>query len=129
MSKPTLKARLFARAKRLKTDLPAVYLALRDPRTLWPAKTLALLTVAYAFSPIDLIPDFIPILGSLDDLLILPLMIAATLALVPTDVLADCRARAENLWAKGKPVKWYCAIPIVLAWILTLWLLSRAFWH
>ena len=127
MSKPSIKERLATRAKRLKTDLPAVYMALRDARTPWFAKALALLTVAYALSPIDLIPDFIPVLGYLDDLLILPLLIAATIKLVPAEVLTDCRTRAQALWANGRPVKWYYAIPIVLVWGLVLWLLLRAF--
>ncbi len=80
------------RARQLKRDTYALYLALKDPRAPWYARLVAGLVVAYAFSPIDLIPDFIPVLGYLDDLLIVPLGIALTLKLMPPGVLADARA-------------------------------------
>ncbi|MEG0780231.1 MAG: DUF1232 domain-containing protein [Hydrogenoanaerobacterium sp.] len=116
------------RAQKLKTDLPAVFLALRHKKTPWYAKLLAGITVAYALSPIDLIPDFIPLLGYLDDVLLLPLLIFWVVRLIPADVLADCRARAEGLWAAGKPKKWYYALPIVLLWLgLALWLVHCFF--
>ena len=79
-------------ARRLKADVPALALALRDEQTPLAAKLLAGLTVAYALSPIDLIPDFIPVLGYLDDLIILPAMVALTLRLVPTEVFERCRS-------------------------------------
>ncbi|MEG1684313.1 MAG: DUF1232 domain-containing protein [Oscillospiraceae bacterium] len=116
------------RAQKLKTDLPAVFLALRHKKTPWYAKLLAGITVAYALSPIDLIPDFIPLLGYLDDVLLLPLLIFWVVRLIPADVLADCRARAEGLWATGKPKRWYYALPIVLLWLgLALWLVHHFF--
>src|SRR5690349_3583113 len=93
----TLLARLRARARELKRAVVAVYLAARDPRVPWYAKALALAVAAYALSPIDLIPDFIPVLGYLDDLLLLPAGIALTLRLIPPEVMSDCRARAEQL--------------------------------
>ena len=74
----------------------ALYLACRDPRTPWYAKALAAVVAAYALSPIDLIPDFIPILGYLDDLVIVPLGIALTIKLIPKDVLEDCRRQARE---------------------------------
>ena len=74
----------------------ALYLACRDPRTPWYAKALAAVVAAYALSPIDLIPDFIPILGYLDDLMIVPLGIALTIKLIPKDVLEDCRRQARE---------------------------------
>lgn len=100
-----MKLDLKARAKRLKTDIPAVFLALRRKETPLGAKILAAVTVAYALSPIDLIPDFIPVLGYLDDVLLLPFFIALTIRRIPKDVLDDCRAQAEGLWADGKPKK------------------------
>ena len=117
---------LKARAKQLKTDLPAVFLALKRKETPWTAKALAALTIGYALSPIDLIPDFIPVLGYLDDLILLPALVALTIRLIPAEVLASCRVEAEGLWKDGKPKRWYYAIPIVLFWLLILFLIVRA---
>ena len=128
MSKPPLKQRLAARAKQLKTELPAVALALRDARTPWTAKALGMLTIAYALSPIDLVPDFIPVLGYLDDLLILPLLVALTVRLLPAEVLDDCRKQAEGMWQNGKPKHWYYALPIILLWLIVLVLIVKAVW-
>ena len=114
------------RAKQLKTDIPAVFLALRRKETPWYAKLLAGLTVGYALSPIDLIPDFIPVLGYLDDLIILPTLVALTIRLVPASVMDECRAEAAGMWQNGKPVKWYFAVPIVLVWLLVVFLIVRA---
>ena len=119
---------LKARAKQLKTDIPAVFLALKKRETPWTAKLLAALTIGYALSPIDLIPDFIPVLGYLDDLIILPAMVALTVRLVPAELMASCRAEAEGLWKDGKPKRWYYAIPIVLVWLLVVFLIVRAIW-
>ena len=83
------------RAKKLKTDIPAVFLALKHKETPFLAKFLAGLTVAYALSPIDLIPDFIPVIGYLDDLLLLPLLVAWTIKLIPPEVMEECRAKSE----------------------------------
>ena len=114
------------RARQLKTDIPAVFLALKKRGTPWTAKLLAALTIGYALSPIDLIPDFIPVLGYLDDLIILPAMVALTVRLVPAEVMASCRAEAEGLWQGGKPKRWYYAIPIVLVWLLVVFLIVQA---
>lgn len=116
------------RAKKLKRDVPAVFLALKDGETPLPAKILAAVTVAYALSPVDLIPDFVPVLGYLDDVLLLPAMIALTIKLIPKQVWVRCQAEAENLWADGKPKKWYFAIPIILIWLLIIWLIVKAIW-
>ena len=94
----------------------ALYFAVRDPRVAWPAKLLAACVVGYAFSPIDLVPDFIPVLGYLDDLVLIPLGVLAVRALIPPDVLADCREKARALTAK--PVNRVGAAVIVLIWIL-----------
>ena len=114
------------RAKRLKTDIPALLLSLGGKDTPVGAKILAGLTVAYALSPIDLIPDFIPVLGYLDDLIILPAMIALTVKLIPQDVFDGYRKQAEGMWREGKPKKWYFAIPIIILWMLVLWLIVKA---
>lgn len=106
------------RAKRLKSDVPAVFLALKDRRTPLSAKIFAALTVAYALSPIDLIPDFIPVLGYLDDLIILPALAAAAIHFIPKDVMEQYRQKSEGMWENGKPKKWYFAIPIVLFWLI-----------
>ena len=116
------------RAKKLKTDLPAVFLAVKDKETPFIAKILAGITVAYALSPIDLIPDFIPVLGYLDDLIILPLLVALTLKLIPGDVMQRNREKAEGLWNHGKPEKWYYAIPMILIWALIIFLIVKAIW-
>ncbi len=114
------------RAKQLKKDIPAVFLALGKKETPWYAKALAVLTVGYALSPIDLIPDFIPVLGYLDDIIILPLLAAATIRLVPEEIVAQCRAESEQLWKNGKPEKWYYAIPIILIWLIIIGLILKA---
>ena len=116
------------RARKLKQDVPAVFLALKDRDTPLLAKILAGVTVAYALSPIDLIPDFVPVLGYLDDVLLLPALIALTVKLIPKKVWVRCQAESENMWKDGKPKKWYFAIPIVLIWLLIVWLIVKAIW-
>ena len=105
------------RARHLKTELFTLYLAARDPRTPWYAKLLVAAIVAYAFSPIDLIPDFVPILGYLDDLILLPLGIALAIKLVPTAVLSECREQARKTMQNGKPVSWVAGAVIVMIWL------------
>ncbi len=116
------------RARQLKKDVPAVFLALKDKDTPVIAKIAAGITVGYALSPIDLIPDFIPVLGYLDDLILLPALAALTVKLIPEDIMRECREKSENLWADGKPKKWYYAIPIVVLWLVILWLMIKAIW-
>lgn len=114
------------RAKKLKTDIPALFLALKDKETPIVAKVFAGITVAYALSPIDLVPDFIPVLGYLDDVVLLPALVALTIKFIPKDVLEKNRRAAEELWENGKPKKWYFSIPIVAIWLLILWLILKA---
>ena len=116
------------RAKKLKTDIPAIFLALKDKKTPIAAKIVASVTVAYALSPIDLIPDFIPVLGYLDDVILLPALIALTVRLIPKETMEKNRKLAEGLWKDGKPKKWYYAVPIVLLWMLVIWLIVKAVW-
>ncbi len=116
------------RAKKLKTDIPAIFLALKDKETPIIAKIFAGITVAYALSPIDLIPDFIPVLGYLDDVILLPAFVALTIKFIPNDILEKNRKLSEGMWENGKPKKWYYAIPIVLIWILiVIWILKCIF--
>jgi uncharacterized membrane protein YkvA (DUF1232 family) len=104
-------------AHRLKRDVHALYFAYRDPRTPWPAKLMALAVVAYALSPLDLIPDPVPVLGYLDDLLLLPVGIWLTLRLIPPGVMADARCTAAQAEVTGAGVGWVAAALIVLVWL------------
>ena len=112
-------------AKKLKTNIPAVFLALKSKETPMIAKIVAAITVGYALSPIDLIPDFIPVLGYLDDMILLPAPIFLSIKLIPTDVWNRCRKESEHMWAEGKPKKWYYAIPIVAIWMIIIWLIAH----
>ncbi|MCD8161315.1 MAG: DUF1232 domain-containing protein [Clostridiales bacterium] len=116
------------RAKGLKSDIPAIFIALKDKDTPLLAKLLAGLTVGYALSPIDLIPDFVPVLGYLDDVILLPALAALTIRCIPKDIWGRSRAAGAGLWADGKPKKWYYAIPIVVFWLVILWLIVKAVW-
>lgn len=107
--------------KKLKQETVPIYHALFDSRTPVMAKILAALTVAYLLSPIDLIPDFIPVLGLLDDLIIVPLLIKATLELIPKYVLDDIKSRIDS--NQKLPTKWYCALPVVLLYGYLLFIL------
>lgn len=114
------------RARQLKIDIPAVFLSLKSKDTPLLAKILAGITIGYALSPIDLIPDFIPVLGYLDDVIILPALIALTIRLIPQEIFERFRIEAEGLWQNGKPKKWYYAIPIALIWLFVIWLIVKA---
>jgi uncharacterized membrane protein YkvA (DUF1232 family) len=103
------------RARTLKREIHALSIAYRDPRTPWYARVVAACVVAYAFSPIDLIPDFVPILGYLDDLILVPLGIALALRLIPDEVMAESRIRAADA-ARG-PTNWAAAAVIIAIWL------------
>ena len=115
------------RAVKLKSDIPAVFIAMKDKDTPVIAKVFAGLAVAYALSPIDLIPDFIPVMGYLDDVIILPAMVALTIKYIPKNVWERSRKAAEGMWKDGKPKKWYYAIPIIVFWGIILWLIIKNF--
>jgi uncharacterized membrane protein YkvA (DUF1232 family) len=119
---PNQTAGLLARWKRwagqLKAEIYALYLAYRDPRTPWYARVFAACVVGYAFSPIDLIPDPIPVLGYLDDLILVPLGIALAIKMIPSPVLAECRQQAQALMQEGKSVNRVAAVVIVAIWLL-----------
>lgn len=123
-------ARWRQRARELKRDTYAIYLACRDPRVPWSAKALGAFVVAYAFSPIDLIPDFIPVLGYLDDLILVPLGIALVLKRIPPNVMEDCRQQAREALEGGgqKPKNWLAAGLIVVVWLAVLWFAGQAVW-
>jgi len=122
-------------ARRIKRDVMTLWFALSHPATPWYAKAMGALVVAYALSPIDLIPDFIPVLGHVDDVILLPALIWLTVRLLPEPVLAESRQRAEQWMAQqhAKPRSLAGGVVIVLTWLavavlLSLWL-ANAFWR
>lgn len=113
------------RAEKLKEDIPTLFLSLKDSETPLLAKVLACIVVVYALSPIDLIPDFIPVIGYLDDLILLPILVTITIKLIPESVIENNRELSKSLWNNGKPKKWYYAIPFLFIWLLILiWILN-----
>jgi len=104
--------------QKLKKETYAIYIACKDSRVPWYARVFAGIIVAYAFSPIDFIPDFIPILGYLDDLVLVPLGIILVLKMIPPAVLEECRQKAEAAMGEGKPTNWVAAGVIVAIWLL-----------
>lgn len=106
------------KARSMKQNVFVLYLSYRDPRVPWYAKVFAMLVVAYAFSPIDLIPDFIPILGYLDDIIIVPIGIMLALKMIPEPVLLDCRAKADEIRKNGKPNNWFTGTLFIAIWVL-----------
>jgi uncharacterized membrane protein YkvA (DUF1232 family) len=105
-------------AHTIKREAYTLYLAYRDPRTPWYGKVFAALVVAYAFSPIDLIPDPIPILGYLDDLILIPLGVMIAVRLIPPDVMAESRIKAQEILSSGKLVSWVGAMIIGAIWLV-----------
>jgi uncharacterized membrane protein YkvA (DUF1232 family) len=116
------------RARDLKKETYALFLAYKDPRTPWYAKAFTGLIVAYAFSPIDLIPDFIPVLGYLDDLILIPLGAAAAIRMIPPGVMEECRIKAQAELDKGKPVNWITAVIFVLIWVMLVFFFGKWVW-
>ncbi|MFE1245054.1 YkvA family protein [Fictibacillus sp. NPDC058756] len=109
-------------ARNLKKYVFVLYFAYKDPRVPWHAKVFTACVVAYAFSPIDLIPDFIPVLGYLDDIILVPLGIKLALKMIPNAVIKDCEDKAEELMVKGKPKNWLVGTLIIIFWgIILIW--------
>ena len=106
------------KARHLKSETLALYLAARHPGTPWYAKLLVTAVVAYALSPIDLIPDFVPILGYVDDLILIPLGIALAMKLIPSGIMAECRLRAQDIMTNGRPISRVAGAVIVCIWIM-----------
>lgn len=115
--------------RRVQQELYALYLAYRDPRTPWYARLLAAAVVAYALSPIDLIPDFIPVLGYLDDLILVPLGIALAVRLIPATVVEESRRRAREAIAEGTIRTWPAVAAVAAVWAallaVVIWRLTR----
>lgn len=126
-AQPSSFARLRQWARGVKQDVHAIYLAARDPRTPWYAKALAFVVAAYALSPIDLIPDFIPIIGYLDDLILVPLGVMLVIRLVPPEVMAEHRETARL--AEDRPASRTAAVIIVVIWIAALVLTGALIWQ
>jgi uncharacterized membrane protein YkvA (DUF1232 family) len=113
------------KARQLKTNTYALYLAYRHPDVPWYAKVFSACVVAYLFSPIDLIPDFIPILGYLDDLVLVPLGIWLALKMIPQDIWQACQQEAQNTLSQDRPTNWAASGVIILIWLI---LLGLFFW-
>jgi uncharacterized membrane protein YkvA (DUF1232 family) len=105
-------------ARSLKRQIFILYFACKDERVPWHAKVFTACVVAYAFSPIDIIPDFIPILGYLDDVILVPIGIMIALKMIPKNVLTDCEVKAEEMMKNGKPKNWIVGSLIVMIWVL-----------
>ena len=120
MPRTVWRAKIFS----LRQDTLALYLAARHPRTPCYAKALAAFLAAYLLSPIDLIPDFVPVLGYLDDLVVASLGLVIVVRLVPPDVMGECRKRAAETFASGRPVSKTAAAVVILVWILALALIA-----
>lgn len=103
-------------ARRIKRDLEAIYLATKEPRMPWYAKALAVFVVAYALSPIDLIPDFIPVLGYLDDIILVPLGLLLVVRLMPNGLMEECKAKAETM--VRAPANRTAAVVVVIIWLI-----------
>lgn len=112
------------RAATLRLETYALFLAYKDPRTPWYARAAALIVAAYAFSPLDLIPDFIPILGYLDDLILLPLGILLAVRLIPSEVMSDCRSLARERTGSVRSLNRYAMILMLLSWLAILSVLA-----
>lgn len=115
-------------SRELKKEISALYLACKKKNVPWYVKAIAAVVVAYALSPVDLIPDFIPVLGYLDDLVLIPLGITIAIKLIPQSVMEECRREAEGLFKDGKPRNWKAGAVIILIWIILLWVIvSKVF--
>lgn len=117
--------RMRSKAREIKRNVFVLFLAYKDPRVPWYAKWFAALVIAYAFSPIDLIPDFIPVLGYLDDVIIVPLGITLALKMIPQSIIEECRDKAEEIGKNGKLKNWVAGSIFILIWILlAIWIVS-----
>ncbi|GHT47585.1 hypothetical protein FACS189440_08510 [Bacteroidia bacterium] len=113
------------KAKELKYNVAALFIAYKRKDVSLYAKVAIIITVGYALSPIDLIPDFIPVLGYLDDIIIVPLLVILSLKLIPKKIFEECKKEAKDLWKNGKPKKWYYGIPIILIWLLIIFIIIK----
>jgi uncharacterized membrane protein YkvA (DUF1232 family) len=116
------------KSKQLRSEVYALYLASKHPRTPWYARAFAVLIIGYALSPIDLIPDFIPVVGYLDDLIIVPAGIALLIKMIPEEVLEECREKARFQSMSKKRRNWIAATVIVLIWLSAIYITLRLLW-
>lgn len=116
------------KTKKMKNEIGALFLAYKRSDVPWYAKVVILLAVGYALSPVDFIPDFIPVFGYIDDLILLPVIIALAVRLVPSDVMNECRRQSESIFKDGKPIGWIAGIVIICIWIIMIsYILIRIF--
>lgn len=125
----SLLAGLKDRAQRFRQQSLTLYLVARHPGTPWYAKAVAAGTAAYAFSPIDLIPDFVPVLGYLDDLVLIPLGIAVAVRLVPAAVMDECRVAAAEAFRDGMPVSKAAGVAVVTVWVVLVGFAAAIAWR
>ncbi|HBS60647.1 MAG TPA: hypothetical protein DEA44_15475 [Firmicutes bacterium] len=123
----TLNKQLRQWARKLKHEIIAMYFVMKHPETPLYAKVLATIIVGYALSPIDLIPDFVPILGYVDDVILLPLGIALVIRMIPASILASCREKAKTNPPATKPKFWVAAYVIIMLWLMVLYSLYKWF--
>ncbi len=112
-----------SKAKALKRDVRVLYIAYKRKDIPWYAKAFMILVIGYALSPVDLIPDFIPVLGYLDDLILIPLGVSLAIRMIPDKVLQECREQAGSVFRNGKPRNWIAGVIIILIWVLLLLLI------
>jgi uncharacterized membrane protein YkvA (DUF1232 family) len=110
---------------KIKSKLAALYLACKHKDTPIVAKIIICITLGYALSPIDIIPDFIPILGYVDDIILLPILILISIHLIPKNIMLECEKEAKGIWKNGKPKRWYYALPIILIWVYVIIMLYQ----
>ncbi|WP_435925631.1 YkvA family protein [Paenibacillus sp. DYY-L-2] len=120
--------KLKKKAREIKQNVFILYLAYKHPQLPWYAKLVSVLVVAYAFSPVDLIPDFIPVLGYLDDIIIVPLGITLALKMIPRSIIEECREQAEEIRKNGKPKNWIMGALFILIWVIVLIWFSYLFY-
>jgi uncharacterized membrane protein YkvA (DUF1232 family) len=128
MSASEIKRKLKERAQMLKADTAALYLACKRKDTPTLAKIIVGVAICYALSPIDLIPDFIPVIGFLDDVLLLPLLIIIAMKLIPMQILAECREQANDIWKNRKPKNFLYALPIIVIWLAVIAAVVKTAW-
>jgi uncharacterized membrane protein YkvA (DUF1232 family) len=124
-----VKDKLRQRILKLESETAALYCAFKRKDTPILAKIVIGIAVCYALSPIDLIPDFIPVIGLLDDLLLLPLLVAIAVKLIPARVLDECREETRNAWPDGKPKSLWCSLPVVAIWLAVSVLITKTVWR
>lgn len=112
------------KAKSLKNEIKALYIACKRPDVPWYAKAFSFLVVGFALSPIDFIPDFVPILGYLDDLVLIPLGVALAIKMIPPHIMQECRLQTQDVFKDGKPKNWVAGTIIIIIWVAIIGLIA-----